>query len=383
MQAEHKFVEGEALQTQPFATISPTELPLEPLAWSKEGTLSLVPPLEEEPEEPAPPAPRKPRPPRQQFEISPKDAELLEWFYTVGRSTFCRSLSGAIIERLQMFSFGSEECPKCNGTGFRGGWSYGEECKESTDGEKLLALIVEQSKDKKKYAKADACCAVCRGSGVQMRTTRSRAKEAVTVQPKTQQSQGAGYMPTDFALQHYAIACRRLDIVHQKHHKSGIFLETFHGDWGGRWADTDNGRLFSLYCFTAAGHKLIRMSREKGSVESKELPPHEVIGTEYTLQLAQPNDIRRDLFNAAREQAQRLLTNAWRVWNESEPASAKWRDDREDMLEKRIRDSRITEILSGAGVNVVKRPAFELVPEFKNAMTALVRARALSIRGQE
>src|ERR1051325_3733046 len=103
--------------------------------------------------------------------LSEEHARLLEWYFGVGRATFGRSTCGPIIERLQMYAFGSDACAECNGTGFRGGWSYGTTPKR-TRAEELAALLAVPRSPRED---PDARCERCKGSGVTARPSRRRA----------------------------------------------------------------------------------------------------------------------------------------------------------------------------------------------------------------
>lgn len=282
--------------------------------------------------------------------LSDAHSKLLEWFFGPGAWTFGRSTCGAIIDRLQMYSFGSDPCEVCKGTGFRGGWSYGDEAAlKLTKVEELAALIgVYEPAARKRWEDGDpdGSCLPCRGTGWHARVTRRRVIGQITVRPKASDSHGMGYTPGDYALQHYAIACRRLDIVSAADPRAAAVLEAFYGDWGARWADTVEGRLFAIYPFTAAGHKLMRMSAEKAKLEDCELRPDELLGVEFALQRQKPNRRRGDLFTAARDQAKRVLGEACQAWNASESEVRRARVAQRELEEKTKRDSRIREILS-------------------------------------
>lgn len=276
-------------------------------------------------------------------ELSEQHAKLLEWFFGVGRATFGRSTCGAIIDRLQMFAFGSEPCGECNGTGFRGGWSYGDAPGKSRARE--LADLLGVNGKKRKHRDPDARCERCKGSGVMARTSVRHAREQLTARPRSTKSEGGGYTPTDYALQHYAIACRRIDEVNRFDPRAVVILEAFHGDWGGRWAGTDKGRLFALYPLTAAGQKLLKMSRKKAQLENYELRPDEVLAVEFSLQASQPDKLRGELLKSAMEQSKRALAQASRSWNACEPGIERDRRIRREEKRREKRNERILELV--------------------------------------
>lgn len=291
-------------------------------------------------------------------ELSGRDAELLEWFFGPGTWTFSRSTSGLIIERLEMYAYGSDPCEACNGTGFRGGWSYGDEAeKKRSRAEELAALLgIEAHPDKshRDYDR-DATCDACRGSCVEARTSRRRQNDEVTVWPSGEDPHGASYSMMEMSLQKYGIACRRLSIVATLNHRAAAVLEAFHGDWGARWAGgiLSEGRIFAVYPFTPAGHKLIRMSRDKASLEDAELRPDEVLGVEFSLQRQQPNRRRGDLFKAAREQAKRTYAEACRTWNASASDFGVQQLALVLNLDKRRRDAKVRAVLASEQARLV------------------------------
>lgn len=174
------------------------------------------------------------------------------------------------------------------------------------------------------------CCPNCLGTG----------DEPITAEPLGAEEEAGGVIGNDTALTRFAITSRRAGAVKDISPALHAALEAFYGDMGSRWALTQFGRLFALSHLTPAGKKLARLgiptdapkakkkggkkakSKAKGAkkadaVESVQLSAQERIGVQANVEQTQPHHdgMRRQLLDAAREQAADLYTRAAHAWN--------------------------------------------------------------------
>lgn len=172
-------------------------------------------------------------------------------------------------------------------------------------------------------------CPNCLGSG----------DEPLTAKPTMKGEEAGGVIGNDSALTRFAITSRRAGAVKDISPALHAALEAFYGDMGSRWALTQFGRLFALSHLTPAGKKLARLgiptdapkAKKKGgkkakgkaakkaadAVESVQLSAQERIGVQANVEQTQPHHdgMRRQLLDAAREQAADLYARAARAWN--------------------------------------------------------------------
>jgi hypothetical protein len=187
----------------------------------------------------------------------------------------------------------------------------------------------------------------------------------LTAKPVMKGEEAGGVIGNDAALTRFAITSRRAGAVKDISPALHAALEAFYGDTGSRWALTSFGRLFALSHLTPAGKKLARMGidnpERKGKTKKKtrnverlieaaiqrgargeadrlakelaeqrrnalstgedpdlaavELNAQERIGVQANLQLSQFKGKRKELIDAAREQAAELYARAARAWN--------------------------------------------------------------------
>lgn len=129
----------------------------------------------------------------------------------------------------------------------------------------------------------------------------------------------ASYMPDETLLLRAASVSRRLRKVAALDARAEQTLEVYYGFIGARWARSTEGRLFSLYPLTEAGARLvlddIAAQRDAAAL------PHERVAHALCAQKAAPNEARRELLARMRNQAERRLLDAWRVWRETDAAN--------------------------------------------------------------
>lgn len=291
--------------------------------------------------------------------ISEKDERLLERYFGPLEAVFRRSTFGAMIERLDGDSHMSIPCQRCGGMGFtdedvhrstykirsveslrRTDWEKYREICEDAEPKCTLCFgsgLAPVDKPKKKAPRTGIEeCTPCGGSGTEgLRRLKPQARRStrahragllkanvdceacggegfVDVQPAFDHkvNSGGGYEASHEELREYARVSRMLDAVAELDARALVVLETFYGDEGARWGRTRQGRIFALYKLTKAGRQLL--ARDGGS--DLAVSASERLANERDLELQQAKPGRRQLLNAADEQARALYEQACRVW---------------------------------------------------------------------
>jgi hypothetical protein len=185
--------------------------------------------------------------------ISIKDEVEINWFYSVGISTFFHSTFGRTLERAQVFR-------RCSNN-------------------KLIPIP--QGTDKWKF----------------IFVPREDSHPSYELDP--------------VLLDRFGRVSRRLRAIEKEDSLSSKVIEAFYGDEGARWAHQPNpGRLLSLYSMTQSGQTYLR---SQTPVEG--LRPTERLANLELAQRMNPTDSRASLLSRMRRQADGLRVRSWRAWN--------------------------------------------------------------------
>jgi hypothetical protein len=194
--------------------------------------------------------------------ISRKDADLLVWFFERGVTVFWRSTFGTMLERAYACAYDSEG---------------------------------------RRVHSSDAWSA---GATLRLRENRHESS----------------YVPEETDLLRAAQVSRRLRIVSATDPAAERTLEAYYGRAGARWAQMDQGRIFSLYPLTSAGERFVRADILKRP--ERDLSAHDRILAEVQVQLVAPTDERRAILARIHTQAEKQLAHAWATWRAAEPRAA-------------------------------------------------------------
>lgn len=236
-------------------------------------------------------------------EMGQTDALQLEWYLGPGQATFERSPFGAMLERSWLLSEVSERCSKCGGQGILDGDHVKPgKCKHCSGGCDycINGQVVE-----------GCWCDKCRGTG--FNNVRIRNDRNQTVKLKKSAGREPGYTPDNWSLTTYAAISRRLKALCDLSGVAYEVLTTYHGDKGSRWADTEQGRIFSVIPLTKAGRKLLKLAQTNAGDELG-LSAIEQLGNA----LGRKGGLSADhlkLAAEAREQAWSAYFKACEVWN--------------------------------------------------------------------
>jgi hypothetical protein len=253
------------------------------------------------------------------------------WFFVEGTVAFDRSTMGPMLDRAEMFTFGSMVCPECEGVGYVGD---PEQCIREAI-EKVKAWPQDQL-DKLRDALRgktdrgepnpfpgwydDGSCPKCGGCGWIPRAKKNSVAryEAITARPTGSSiKKRGGVEPNADILERYGHVLKRLGRLTKAHQAT---LGAFFGLAGGRWADDRyRGRVWGLMPLTPAGHKLVKSSRDKVKKgDGAPLTDDQVLNVEAELENGKPQKIRGALLKAAREQAEEKLREAEKAWGGEE-----------------------------------------------------------------
>lgn len=208
----------------------------------------------------------------------------LDWYFGEGGATFERSTFGAQLAHAELFARTTRPCFDCGGV------------PESTYGGEVGGSG---------FTESGTECRGCRGIG--WIVCDQRASGPLTVRPKAPPHHESGYWPGHDALVRFATMSRVVKAVAAAKAVLAGALRAYYGDQGARWGLTKNGRIFAVYPLTAAGQRLLKMSRRRSEVV---LQDDEVLGVEQEIQRSQPNDIRRLLLDRADREARVLHAEA-------------------------------------------------------------------------
>lgn len=316
--------------------------------------------------------------------IALSDEKRLERYFGPLEGVFRRSTFGAMIERLERDSQGSETCPRCGGIGFSDEDVLAAKRSAKRLDERRRAALADQRPDKpfdavgvwEEYRKQaedewrDQRCSVCDGTGAKPVPRREQApvlnakkwlsREGgrwVTVRKRNgkprqkwmpgpwvpmwldAKASGAAYeYPRDpFALHEalveYAKMSRQIDCVAAIDQRVVTGLEVYYGDEGAVWGRTRHGRMFALYRVTKAARQLLSRS---GGENPTELGVSPRIAVEADLDRQQPKTWRRQLLNAMDDQARRIYDRMCVVWTRvaaPEDPAPDWREGARRMRE--------------------------------------------------
>lgn len=200
-------------------------------------------------------------------------ADLLEWYFCEGKTSFARSVMGPMLSKAELYRHGSFPCYKC----------------EDSPG------IDDKTGD---------WCKRCNGTGFKHYELYSTSEE-ITARPTAEVVETRGFEPSHDVLQKYGAISRQLDAVRVKFGHAGVrVLEAFHGDAGARWGRTKHGRLFAVYPHTSAGRRVL--AKATSANDPIELTSCEKLAVQAELQTAQPKLWRRELMDKAATQAEEL-----------------------------------------------------------------------------
>lgn len=137
------------------------------------------------------------------------------------------------------------------------------------------------------------------------RITRNRDPWATMLVKR--QSSEPSYTPDDRDLERFARASRRLLRVAEADHVAFVVLSHAYGNPGARW-----GKAASLFPLTDSGQKIVEAHRRKFPM--LDMRPDEIVANDISVQLTQPNDIRRKRHERMRLEADALLVRAHAAW---------------------------------------------------------------------
>jgi hypothetical protein len=272
-----------------------------------------------------------------------EDQRDLAWFWGPGQVAFERSKLGAQLDVAELFSFGSTTCENCRGSGFafqpesveKGleaikayqaqhaddiaagkmppipKWHDDGTCKRCNGFGRIqrdephrlsIGAWCHRCGEPEDIRDEDLCCPSCGGAW-------TRRSSALTAQPSGTEVRLLAE-PYGDELERYGAVSHRL----------GKISDKARGDLGGffctglRWADDKRlGQIFGVMPRTPAGKTLLRQSRKKTQNEDR-LPDDVVLATEAELELTQPKRNRRELLEAARQQAELRLRSSEQEW---------------------------------------------------------------------
>jgi hypothetical protein len=174
-----------------------------------------------------------------------------------------------------------------------------------------------------------------------------RARQGAPAPPVTlrgDRGDGEGYEVEDDVLVRFARASRRMLAVERRSLAAKRALEAYYGDRGCMWAaatcdrrgeggqvvwrGAGPGSIAALYVLTEGGQRFIvaeraRAAKRAGMAECAmpHLTDDEVLAAAFTLQQVQPDPLRAARLNRVRDEAERLLLEAMRVWQGTAPAA--------------------------------------------------------------
>ena len=297
-----------------------------------------------------------------------RDEALLGWYFCEGQSVFERSTFGAILEHQEHFGLSSKPCDRCGGNGFndedvtrateaigkhaelrRADWpayqrtveALGPKCRKCHGCGHVPSGRIPTPRPQRVHCKAcrgtrvnmsGAECGVCNGTGLR------DGYDATS----TADHEESSYTPDDWALQRYAVASRGLTRLNAG---NAAVLQAFYGPVGLRCGAGDPrrpddpvpGRLLAVYPLTGDGRRWLRHLPNP-----QELPPYELLVTEWILERQQPRRERANHLDACRKQAEALLAKACAAWNWSQRdrKPSGWRDEfAEIALRRSARDA--------------------------------------------
>lgn len=231
-----------------------------------------------------------PAPPR---ELRQSDVAALSWHLERGLIAFERSPFGAMLERVELFGFGSIRCSKCLGSGVRrrsGNW-----------------------------------CTPCNGTGA-LAYGLDWSTNVDEVMPANDDSgSGRGYVPDDSMMARYAIVSRRLGMLPERLRAVG---EAYHGHAGLRCSDAHAWRMVAVYPLTPAGKRLIRMMPNTYTTDEEReryhaSPPYERAFRHVASERIKSDPNRRQLIEAAEQQATELYLAFVDAWEATREASGR------------------------------------------------------------
>lgn len=288
--------------------------------------------------------------------IAMSDERRLERYFGPLEGVFRRSTFGAMIDRLDAGRHFSKPCRRCGGVGFNG-----EDVIAST---RSLRRLEEQRRAatgdaqaweryRERALECNPRCVACRGVGAVpvrgrgLSTHWSRysfcrferdgkgCHVAVTLDARPRKGAEPGYPADPFAMHsvlvEYAKMSRDLDRVAELDGRVVSGLEIYYGDEGAVWGRTRHGRMFALYRLTRAAGQILKHGQQENPTD---LGVSARLATEAELDRQQPKAWRRQLLNAADEQARRIYDRMCQVWNRARVSSpSDWRDRYRDLLE--------------------------------------------------
>ncbi len=233
-----------------------------------------------------------PAPPR---ELRQSDVAALSWHFERGLIAFEGSPFGAMLERCELFGFGSIRCSKCLGSGVRrrsGNW-----CKPC-NGTGALAYGLDWSTN------VDECIPI------------SGAHQG-----------GGGYTPDDSMMARYAVVSRRLGMLPEHLQAVG---EAYHGHAGLRCVGeaANTWRMVAVYPLTPAGKRLIRATPNTYTTDEERekyhaSPPYERAYRHVASERLKSDPNRRQLIEAAEQQATELYLAFVDAWEATREASGR------------------------------------------------------------
>jgi hypothetical protein len=241
-------------------------------------------------------------------EIDVEDARALRTFFRhSGMGVFTRSTMGPMLDRAEMFGRRAIPCRKCGGDRTRNvggtGWALRKRprVKLATAIEIAIARWTKRGGVYRHELFADEPCRKCGGSGW-VAAGRKRVKDRdITARPMGSSMDDAGGVGvSDIGLLQLASTSKRLDLVTRASPGSFDALEA--------WFGPDVEGLTGLWDMTPAGRTLLRRN-------STGLDPVRFFENQRLDQEQHRDAGRAATFDAADEQAQAILTRAFRIYN--------------------------------------------------------------------